>query len=95
MEINEIRAAIEASIPNCRVAVEGEGSSFTPVVVSEAFQGLSLVRRQQLVLAAVKDWLATGVLHAISMKTYTPEEWGKNSGPDTGRSIAIAQENPR
>lgn len=97
MEIDEVRAAIQAAIPGCQVAVEGEGCSFSAVVVSEAFQGLSLVKRQQLVLAAVKEWLATGALHAISMKTYTPEEWQAISGPridESGESIEIGRTEP-
>lgn len=74
MDVSEVKGLIEAAIPDCRVAVEGEGCNFSVVVVSEAFQDLSPVRRQQKVLAAVREPLASGALHAISMKVFTPAE---------------------
>lgn len=74
MDISEVKGLIEAALPDCRVAVEGEGCNFSVVVVSEAFQDLSPVRRQQKVLAAVREPLASGALHAISMKVFTPAE---------------------
>ncbi len=74
MEIAEVRQLIEAAIPGSQVTVCGEGCSFSVIVVSEAFAGLSLVKRQQRVLATVSEPLSTGALHAISMEVYTPEE---------------------
>lgn len=75
MEISEVRGLIEAALPDSRVAVEGEGCNFSCVVVSPSFQTLGPVQRQRLVLTAVQAPLATGALHAISVKAYTPEEW--------------------
>ena len=75
MEISEVRHLIEACIPGCEITVAGEGCSFSVIIVGEAFEGLSLVQRQQKVLATVKEPLSTGALHAISMKVYTPSEW--------------------
>lgn len=77
MEISEVRGLIETALPGCRLQVEGEGCNFSVVVVSDQFDGLSAVRRQQKVLVAVKDPLATGALHAISIKAYTEAEWTK------------------
>ncbi|WP_017364709.1 BolA family protein [Methylococcus capsulatus] len=80
MEIDEVRTLIEAGIPGCEVRVEGEGCNFSVVVIGEAFEGLSPVKRQQRVLAAVSEPLSTGALHAISMKVYTPAEWSRQAG---------------
>jgi len=44
-------------------------------VVSEQFIDLALVKKQQLVMATLKEPLASGKLHAVSVKAYTPEEW--------------------
>ncbi len=84
MEISEVRSLIETAIPDCRIAVEGEGCNFSVRVVSDAFEGLSPVKRQQKVLAAVREPLATGALHAISMKVYTPGEWDREKPADSG-----------
>jgi len=75
METGAIQQAVEAALPEAAVYLEGEGCDFSAIVVSDAFQGLSTVKRQQQVLAAVAGWLATGELHAFSVKTYTRAEW--------------------
>ncbi|MDD5034581.1 MAG: BolA/IbaG family iron-sulfur metabolism protein [Methylococcaceae bacterium] len=77
MEIAEVRTLIESGIPGCELTVLGEGCNFSVVVVGEAFEGMNPVQRQQRVLATVKEPLATGELHAISMKVYTPGEWSR------------------
>ena len=43
--------------------------------VSDAFEGLSRVKRQQLVMRSIRDELDSGAIHAIdTMKTRTPAE---------------------
>ncbi|RED51258.1 BolA family protein [Aestuariispira insulae] len=52
----------------------GTGDShFSVRVVSEKFEGLSRVARQQLVYGLLKEELA-GPVHALAMKTLTPAE---------------------
>lgn len=50
-----------------------QGGHFEVTVVSEQFAGLSLVKRHQLIYAAVQDLMGTEV-HALSIKAHTPEE---------------------
>ena len=50
------------------------GGHFSAVIVSAEFEGLPLVQRHRLVYTAVGD-LMGGKVHALSMKTLTPEEW--------------------
>lgn len=54
-------------------AREGGQSHFRILVVSEAFEGLSRVARQRLINDALREELA-GPIHALAMKTLTPEE---------------------
>jgi acid stress-induced BolA-like protein IbaG/YrbA len=75
METGQIQQAIETALPAAQIYLEGEGCDFAAIVVSDAFAGLSTVKRQQQVLAAVAGWLATGELHAFSVKAYTGAEW--------------------
>lgn len=84
MEISEVRGLIEAALPDCQMDVAGEGCNFSVRVISAAFAGLSPVKRQQLVLGALQAQLTSGALHAISMKTYTPEEWQAEKPADSG-----------
>jgi acid stress-induced BolA-like protein IbaG/YrbA len=43
-------------------------------VVSPAFEGLSRVRKQQLVYAAIAELIKNGALHAVTIRAYTPAE---------------------
>lgn len=69
-----IRTMIEAHLPQCEAHVEGDGAHFTAAVVSPAFSGKSRIQRQQLVYDAVRAQLLDGSLHALSVKTFTPDE---------------------
>lgn len=54
------------------------GGHFRAVIVSEKFAGLSRVKAQQLVYGAMGAWMGKEI-HALSMQTFTPEEWGRRS----------------
>ena len=55
--------------------IDGLGCDLTVTVISDQFAEQSLVKKQQLVMATLKEPLASGKLHALSVKAYTPEEW--------------------
>ena len=56
------------------LSVVGDGAHFEAVVVSDAFAGKSRVQRHQLVYQTLGDRMREEI-HALSMKTYTPQEW--------------------
>ncbi|HVO90472.1 MAG TPA: BolA family protein [Casimicrobiaceae bacterium] len=68
-----IRASILGGIDCERVEVRGDGHHFEALIVSQHFEGLSRVRRHQLVYAALGDRMREEV-HALSMRTLTPAE---------------------
>ena len=52
------------------------GSHIAIVCVSEQFEGLNRVKRQQAVMRAIKDEMNSGAIHAIdSLLTKTPAEY--------------------
>lgn len=75
MQPEQIKALIQANIPGSDVQVGVDGSHINLVVVSDAFRGISPVKKQQMVYAALSDQIAEGSIHAVHMKTLTPEEW--------------------
>jgi acid stress-induced BolA-like protein IbaG/YrbA len=79
MEPDEIRRLIEAGMPGSEVQVSGDGRHFEAIVVSEAFEGLSMIKQHRLVYDTLGDRFATEVLHALSLRTYTPERWARMS----------------
>jgi acid stress-induced BolA-like protein IbaG/YrbA len=58
----------------------GDGYHYQLTVVSNQFEGQSPVRRQQWVYAQLNDYITTGRLHALTMKTWTVAEWEKQHG---------------
>jgi len=61
------------------------GQHFRATIVSEDFAGLNRVRMQQLVYAAVEEWMGKEI-HALSMKTYTPEAWAAEDARESEHS---------
>jgi acid stress-induced BolA-like protein IbaG/YrbA len=73
---SDVKSYIEQGL-NCElVEVEGDGHHFEAVIVSGLFRGKSMVQQHQLVYKALGDRMREEV-HALSMKTYTPEQWGE------------------
>jgi acid stress-induced BolA-like protein IbaG/YrbA len=75
MDPTEVEKLIKAGLPDCEVMVKGDGSHFDAIVVGDIFADQSLVKQQQLVYATVVERINSGQLHALSIKTYTPQEW--------------------
>jgi len=57
------------------VLVKLDGSHANITVVGDVFAELSRVKKQQVVYAPLKELIASGELHAVSIRTYTPTEW--------------------
>ena len=75
IEPGQIKTWIEESALACEhVQVLGDGHHFEAVIVSPAFRGKSRVQQHQLVYAALGDRMG-GEIHALSMQTWTPEDW--------------------
>lgn len=75
MQPEEIKRLIEAGLANSQALVEGDGAHFTALVICPAFSNQSRLQKQQLVYDTVRKQLLDGTLHALSLKTFTPEEW--------------------
>jgi acid stress-induced BolA-like protein IbaG/YrbA len=69
-----IKKYIEDGLQCDYVEVTGDGRHFEAVIVSPLFRGKPKVRQHQLVYAALGDRMREDI-HALSMKTLTPEEW--------------------
>jgi len=57
----------------------GAESHFKVVIVSAKFEGIPLLRQHQLVNEALKEELKQAI-HALSIVTKTPQQWGANRG---------------
>ncbi|MGR9085843.1 MAG: Grx4 family monothiol glutaredoxin [Gammaproteobacteria bacterium] len=72
---SEVEALIAAAYPRSEIHIKGEGCDLAISVISDQFSGLTMVRQHQGVMAALSEPLASGRLHAVTLKTYTHEQW--------------------
>ena len=74
MDAEFVRQLIQAGMPGAHVAVHGpDGVHFEAEVVSEAFRGKLPIARHRMVYATLGERMG-GEIHALSLKTLTPEE---------------------
>ncbi|MFL9926570.1 BolA family transcriptional regulator [Herbaspirillum lusitanum] len=71
-----VKSYIVAGLECSHIEVEGDGQHFNAVIVSGAFAGKRPIQRHQLVYAVLGDRMREEI-HALSMKTFTPEEFQK------------------
>jgi acid stress-induced BolA-like protein IbaG/YrbA len=75
METSEVKKCIEDGIPGAEAMVTADGSKYDVVVVSPEFEGKTMIAEQKMVYATVNEHIQSGVIHALTIKAYTPEEW--------------------
>ena len=76
MQAADIQRLIQESLPSAEVIVRGDdGVHFEAVVISSAFAGKSLIAQHRLVFAALGERMQREEIHALGLRTYTPEAW--------------------
>jgi acid stress-induced BolA-like protein IbaG/YrbA len=73
----EIRAELARAFVGATVVVGGDGYRWELDIVSPAFEGMSKVRRQQLVYGAIGALIKSGAVHAVTIVARTPTEAGE------------------
>jgi stress-induced morphogen len=82
MEPADVKSRLAEAFPGAEidlVDLTGTRDHYQARIVSTAFEGKSLVEQHQLVYAALGEAMA-GPIHALALKTYTPEAWAKLDG---------------
>jgi len=72
--VDSVKQGIAAGLACEHLEVAGDGEHFQALIVSREFEGRNRVQRHQLVYAALGDRMREEI-HALSMRTVTPEEW--------------------
>lgn len=79
---DQVAEMIKAALPDAQVQVQdltGGGDHYQVTVVSSAFEGKGLVQQHQLVYGAVRQAMSTEAIHALALKTYTPQAWSTSN----------------
>lgn len=71
----KLTTAIEATSVDIQDMSDGCGAKFEAVIVSPQFEGKKLLARHRLVNDTLADEMK--IIHAFTMKTYTPDQWAK------------------
>ena len=82
MTLEEIKKTIETAVPEATVYIFdplNDGQHLQAVVISSRFGGMPLVKQHQLVMKALQEALS-GAVHALGLKTFTPEKWDQAKG---------------
>lgn len=74
LEAEQIQAILVGELSNCAVKVEGSGGKFLVSVVGEIFAGLNAVKRQQTIYKILNQHIASGAIHAVTMRLQTEAE---------------------
>ena len=80
MHPEQLQKIIAEGLPCEHLQVVGDGHHFEALIVSAEFSGRNRVQRQQRVNEVLRLHFDSGDLHALSMKTQTPEEWSAARG---------------
>ena len=75
----QIKRWIEAGLDASQLEIDGDGHHFNALIVSPAFAGKTRVQQHQLVYGALGDKMKAEI-HALSLRTLTPEEWEQERG---------------
>ena len=79
MQPDQIKQLIEQGLSGAHARVTGDGQHFEALVVSDVFAGKTMVQQHQLVYRALGDKMKADI-HALSLRTYTPEQWAQEAG---------------
>ncbi|MES3007779.1 MAG: BolA/IbaG family iron-sulfur metabolism protein [Pseudomonadota bacterium] len=74
IDSDQIQELLEAQLPGCEIQVQGEGNKFQVLAVGEVFTGLNAVKRQQKIYQILNSHIASGAIHAVSMRLMTSSE---------------------
>lgn len=78
MELQEIERILKDALNVEEVYAKGENAHFGVIVVSDEIASLSRVKQQQTIYVPLMAYFTTGEIHALTIKTYTPEKWKRD-----------------
>lgn len=78
----KIKTTIQEALPDAQIIVENpqeDDVHFEAIVISATFESMSLVKQHQTVMNALKTDFGNASIHALALKTFTPEKWANTS----------------
>lgn len=79
MSPDDVKKLIEDGIPGSEAIISGEGCNLEATVISDEFEGKTMLAEQKMVYATVNQLITSGELHALGIKAYTKAEWDEQN----------------
>lgn len=86
---SEVEALIKRAYPDATLQIEGAACDLTITVVSDAFKGLTMIKQHQGVMDTLSAELASGRLHAVTLKTFTTDQWQQQRATEPSGLLQI------
>lgn len=84
VSLSAVQSSIEEHFSDAKVFVKdltGGGDHLEAIVVSPDFAGKTRVRQHQMVYAVLREEMATEAIHALALRTFTPDKWQEAGEP--------------
>ncbi|MXP51087.1 BolA family protein [Pantoea sp. SoEX] len=79
MKENDIKTLLTTSLNLDKVYVTSENENYFKIIaIGKIFSKLNYVQKQQLIYKPLAKYISDKTIHAVSIKTYTPQEWSNN-----------------
>lgn len=78
MDTTQVKKLLDDALQLAEIHVKGEGSHYEVIAVDESFEGMSRVKKQQLIYAPLMEYIQRNDIHAVSIKAFTPDEWQRD-----------------
>ena len=75
MDPDQIKQLLDVELSQSEITVEGGDGKYLVTVVSNLFDGLNAVKRQQRIYQVLNEHISSGAIHAITMRLFTVEEF--------------------
>ncbi len=75
METTKIADILKNALNLEEVYVQGQDAHYSVIVVSEELSKLRKLKQEQAIYAPLMDYFSSGEIHALSIKTFSPEKW--------------------
>jgi acid stress-induced BolA-like protein IbaG/YrbA len=78
VDSTQVQELLQNALNLEELMVKGEGSHYEVIAVDKQFDGMSRVKKQQLIYGPLMEYIQRNDIHAVSIKAYTPEEWARD-----------------
>lgn len=75
MQAQDVAELVRKELSDCEIDVQNDGNHYLVVAVGDRFEGMSPVKKQQLIYGALREQLDDGTIHALTIRAFTPAQW--------------------